>query len=63
MNDQVQFPVLKLATAWIFATFGSWGEAAAFLAAIYSLALLSEWVFKKCRAIYFWTKARKADAE
>lgn len=63
MNDQVQFPVLKLVTAWIVAAFGSWGEAAAFLAAMYSLALIGEWVFKKSVSIYTWFKKRNAVSE
>lgn len=60
MNYQVQFPVFKLITAWIVAAFGSWAEAAAFLAAMYSMAILSEWGFKKSIDVYFWFKARKS---
>lgn len=63
MNDQVQFPMFKLITAWIVAMFGSWGEAAAFCAAMYSLALLSEWALKKSVSVYFWFKARKSYGE
>lgn len=60
MNDHVQFPMFKLISAWIVALFGSWGEAAAFVATIYSLALLAEWVFKKSVTAYTWWKARKS---
>lgn len=59
MNDQVQFPLFKLLTAWVLALFGSWGEAAAFLAALYSLALLLEWLIKKSIAVRVWIRARK----
>lgn len=63
MNDQVQFPLLKLATAWVITIFGSWGEAAAFLAAVYSLVLIGEWMFKKSISVYAWMKARNEDGQ
>uniref|UniRef100_A0AB39ABM9 Holin n=1 Tax=Pectobacterium phage Koroua TaxID=3158138 RepID=A0AB39ABM9_9CAUD len=60
MNDQIQNPVAKAAFAGILAYFGSWAELAAFLAAMYSLFLIGEFIFKKGITIYNWRKNRKA---
>lgn len=58
MNDDqanVVFPVLKIATAWGAALgLKSWGDVASFLAALYTAALLGEWLWKK-----LWKKLRK----
>lgn len=44
----VTHPVMKVATVWLAALgVTSWGEFAAFLAAIYSLLLILEWCWKK----------------
>ncbi len=52
MNDHtsVDHPVIKIISAWAMA-FGlsSWSDFAAFLAAVYSLLLISEWFWKR-----FW---------
>lgn len=54
-----QFPFLKIISAWILAAFGSWGEAAGFLASVYSMVLIGEWLITKVIAVYEWIKARK----
>jgi len=52
MNDDttIAAPILKIVTAWVAAIgLRSWGDVASFLAAIYTAALLSEWVYKKLK--------------
>lgn len=44
----VAHPVLKVVTVWLAALgITSWGEFAAFLAAVYSMLLILEWCWKK----------------
>ena len=44
----VASPGIKMATAWVAALgIGSWSDVAAILAALYSLMLISEWLWKK----------------
>lgn len=37
----------KIATAWLASLFTSWADVASFLAAVYSLCLIGEWLYKK----------------
>lgn len=47
-QSEVSWPVIKVVTAWVAALgIGSWQEAAAFAAFLYSLCLLAEWVYKR----------------
>lgn len=47
-DQTVAAPGLKIATAWLAAIgIASWSDAAAALAALYSLLLIGEWVWKK----------------
>lgn len=53
MNDDhttVAMPVFKIITAWA-AAWGlqSWGDVASFLAALYTMLLITEWLWKKLR--------------
>ena len=51
MNDHptsVSAPGFKIATAWLATLFTSWADFASFLAAMYTLILISEWCWKKC---------------
>ena len=48
MNEyQIQNPILKALSALILSVFGSWSEAAAFVATVYTILLLLEWIVKK----------------
>lgn len=50
MNERysISDPAIKLATAWLAAIgIASWSDAAAFVAFIYTLCLLCEWLWKK----------------
>jgi uncharacterized membrane protein len=40
-------PILKLVSAWAAVGITSWADFASFLAAIYSLILIGEWVYRK----------------
>lgn len=63
----VDAPVVKATTAMV-ASFGlaSWSDLAAFLAAVYSLLLIVEWVWKKflraCLERRGWLKPRRRRA-
>jgi hypothetical protein len=46
-HSVVAAPVIKVVSAWAAVGFTSWTDVAAFLAAIYSLLLIAEWVWKK----------------
>lgn len=46
-NESVSQPVIKVATAWAAVGITSWAEFASFLAALYSLLLILEWVWKR----------------
>ena len=49
-HTSVAHPVLKIITAWAAALgIGSWSDLAAALAALYSLILICEWLWKKLR--------------
>jgi len=45
--DDIQTPVIKIATSWGGVIVTSWNEIAAILASIYTLILISEWMWKK----------------
>ncbi len=49
MNDEkIAAPGVKIATSWLAAVgIGSWSDFAAALAAIYTLLLIGEWVWKR----------------
>jgi hypothetical protein len=54
MNDNIDHPVIKVASAWAAVGITSWAEAASAgtffasaLAAIYTFALLCEWFWKR----------------
>jgi hypothetical protein len=46
-NEPVSQPIIKVATAWAAVGITSWAEFASFLAALYSLLLILEWVWKR----------------
>lgn len=47
-STSVASPGVKLATAWLAALgISSWSDAAAFIAFIYTLCLLGEWLWKR----------------
>lgn len=65
----VTAPVVKVISAWAAVGFTSWTDVAAFLAAVYSLILIGEWLWKKlgrpCAERRGWIKRknrRKDDA-
>jgi len=47
MDDEIQGKLVKAGTAWAAVGITSWTDAASFVAFLYSLALLTEWVWKK----------------
>jgi hypothetical protein len=52
----VDFPALKIASAWFAAALAhvgihTWGEAASFMAFLYTMCLFLEWVWRK------WTRS------
>jgi hypothetical protein len=48
MNDTtVSAPAVKIVSAWALVGITSWADAAAALAAVYSLILILEWFWKK----------------
>lgn len=46
-QDTVAAPVIKIASAWGAVAITSWADAAAALAALYTLLLITEWCWKK----------------
>lgn len=46
-HTSVTAPGTKVATAWIATLFTSWADVASFLAAVYTLCLLGEWLWKR----------------
>ena len=46
-HSTVASPGFKLLTVWAAVGYTSWADVAAFLAAIYSLLLIGEWLWKK----------------
>lgn len=46
-NSAVAAPIAKVATAWAAVGFTSWADVASFLAALYTLLLILEWIWKK----------------
>jgi hypothetical protein len=50
MNDgdaAITHPVLKLVTAWLAISITSWADVASILAALYTLLLIGEWLWKR----------------
>jgi hypothetical protein len=49
MNEtaSVSAPAVKIGSAWALVGITSWADAAAALAAVYSLILILEWIWKK----------------
>lgn len=47
----VQWAIAKALSLWALIGVSTWGEAASFIAFVYSLCLLSEWLYKKSRAL------------
>lgn len=47
METEVQAKVLKIGTLWATIGITSWAELASFLAVVYSLLLIGEWLWKK----------------
>jgi O-antigen/teichoic acid export membrane protein len=45
--EEIQNQVVKVASAWGVIAFTSWAEFAAFLGALYTMVLLTEWFWKK----------------
>jgi hypothetical protein len=45
--EPIASPVLKAATAWGAVGITSWADAASFLAFVYTLVLLGEWIWKR----------------
>lgn len=43
----VDHAAVKVASVWIATLFTSWADVAAFLAAVYSLLLIGEWLWKR----------------
>lgn len=46
-DSTISHPVAKAVSLWMLVGISSWTDAAAFLGCIYSLLLISEWVWKK----------------
>ena len=46
-ESTVPAPGVKLVSVWAAVSFTSWADVAAFLAAVYSLLLIGEWLWKK----------------
>lgn len=47
VQSTVSAPVVKVVSVWAAVGFTSWSDVAAFLAAVYSLLLILDWVWKK----------------
>ena len=49
-DNTVALPLVKIGTAWA-AAFGlkSWGDVASFCAAVYTILLIGEWLWKKVK--------------
>ena len=46
-STSVSAPGAKIATAWLATLFTSWADFASFLAALYTLLLIGEWLWKR----------------
>ena len=46
-QSTVAAPIVKVISVWAAVGFTSWTDVAAFLAAVYSLLLICEWLWKK----------------
>jgi len=63
-SNDIQSPVAKVLSLWAVIGITSWADAAAFAAFVYSLILISEWVWKKLARPYSerrgWIAKRRA---
>ncbi|SNR73879.1 hypothetical protein SAMN05192560_0788 [Methylobacillus rhizosphaerae] len=50
-NTEISHPVIKVISVWAAVGITSWADFAAFLAAVYSLILICEWVWKKVQSL------------
>lgn len=58
-QTEISWPLAKIASAWAVFGITTWQEAAGFVATIYTLCLLAEWLWKKMRvgvAFAAWRK-------
>ena len=66
-HTSVDHAALKVGTAWIATIFTSWADFAAFLAAIYTMLLICEWIWKRLGRPYSerrgWVKRIKRRAD
>lgn len=46
-SGEIAAPGIKIVTAWGLVGVTSWADFASFLAAVYTLLLIGEWLFKK----------------
>ncbi len=58
-GSAVQWAIAKVLSLWALVGVSTWTEAAAFIGFVYSLCLLSEWVYKKGRSFLAWRAARR----
>lgn len=62
-HTSVPAPSIKIASAWAATLFTSWADVASFLAAVYTLLLILEWLWKLCGRPYAeqrgWVKRLK----
>lgn len=66
-HSVVTAPAVKVISVWAAVGFTSWTDVAAFLAAVYSLLLILEWVWKKvgrrfCE-MHGWLKRKQRRAD
>lgn len=58
-DDTVAAPVVKVLTAWAAVGITSWADVASILAAIYTLCLIGEWVYRK----FFKSRFKRRDGD
>ena len=67
VDDTVAAPAIKITTVWTAVAITSWADFASMLAAIYTLLLIFEWLWKKfgrpfCE-MHGWVKRKKRRAD
>lgn len=50
-TESVSEPLTKIGTAWAAVGITSWSEAAGFVATLYTLVLMGEWIWKKIKRV------------